>query len=164
MLTTIADVMDALIGDVLTAIGPDAHEDFCIATTFPGAAVPLDYGAEATCKGTMWVRLIAANPSTTFPTPDTSVDTCYAPLAYPLELGILRKAPIATTPLGKLRLPSAEEHAVATRKQMDDLEAMHRGLKRLRKDVELMTIGTYQPIGPDGGLVGGIWTLSVGLE
>lgn len=158
--------MDILLANVMEELAKDvADPGLCMAAVFPGEQVPADYGADSTCKGQLFVRLATAHPSTRFPNPDVSLEACYSTLAYPLEVGLYRKAPVAKTPMGaRLVLPKADEHRNAARQQYKDLQAMHRAIQRLREDVEDLVIGTYLPVGPEGGLVGGLWTLTIGVD
>lgn len=141
-----------------------ADRDLCANAIYPGQAVPGDYGIETEggCAGMAWVRLVSANPTTTFPAPATGVNNCTYTLAFPVEMAIMRASPIHTESLNDIDLPSDEEHIAAAHQQMDDLHLMHRAIKRASEDIEMLILGTYTPVGPTGGIVGGSWTLTVG--
>jgi hypothetical protein len=158
------DAMEKLVELVKAELTTVSDDELCMATVFPGEQVPFDYGAESTCKGQLAVRLTTAFPSTSFPNPDLSANNCRTIMAYPLELTLVRKAPSLTTRNGRPILPTAAEHEAATRRQVQDMEAMYLAMRKLSKFVEDIVVGTYQPVGPDGGLVGGIWNLTIGTE
>lgn len=136
-------------------------EDLCANAIYPGESVPGDYGVES-CGGMAWVRLASANPTATFPAPVATPDNCNYTLAFPLEMGVMRPSPIPDGTLNEVELPGDEAHNEAAHKQFADLHAMHRAIKRAQEDIEMLVIGTYTPVGPVGGIVGGTWTLTVG--
>lgn len=139
--------------------GEYADEDFCFIGIIHGQQAPWDYGD----KGMAWVRLTNAYPSTDFPAPDDGAG-CGALLAFEIEIGVLRCAPMPNSVNGKL--PGVQEHEDAAREAVGDLRAIRRaiqccfgshGQQRFRD----MILGDYQPLGPMGGVTGGTWTLTV---
>jgi hypothetical protein len=137
-------------------------DDVCTASLYPGESVPIDY---AECGGMAWVRLVSANPSASFPSQDTSLNNCASTLAYAVEMGVLRKAPIAESILdSQIELPSEEENSQTAREQADDVERMYRAIQNAARDIDLVVAGSYAPAGPDGGVVGGTWSLTVGAD
>lgn len=154
-------MMDIVLASVLEEVNKVHPDDtLCAAAKYPGEGVPLDY---AECGGMLWVRMVQATPSRAFPQPVTDLNDCGAILAVPLEVGLMRPAPIpADFVTGEMDLPSDDDHNAAADKQADDMEAMWRGLKRAAQDIELLLIGSYSPVGPAAGSVGGTWTLTVG--
>lgn len=133
----------------------------CMVSVMPGGAVPLDYGAES-CGGMVWVRLTQAFPTQEFPQQATTLNNCGYDLALALEVGVMRPAPMPTDFQGDIELPPAEEHFEAAALQDRDMEAVHRAVKALAQRIEYVVLGSYEPVGPDGGTVGGTWTLTVG--
>jgi hypothetical protein len=109
------------------------------------------------------VRLTTANPSASFPAADTTVTNCASTLAYPFEVGVMRPAPLAEVIGDELVLPTEEENTAAALQQLDDLETMYRALVMFGEEVEALLPGIYTPIGPEGGVVGGKWTFTIGL-
>lgn len=156
------EMMDVVLAACIVELRADGTDaNLCAETKYPGEAAPLDY---AECGGMLWVRLINSAPTMQFPNPDSTVNTCGATLAHQLEVGLMRPAPIPEDTFGDFTLPSDEEHNAAADRQMDDMEAIYRGLTRASRDIEMMSVSGYQPVGPVGGTVGGIWTLAVGNE
>jgi hypothetical protein len=75
-----------------------------------------------------------------------------------LEIGVMRCIRIEDNGLS---LP-AEEMLEATRLQTADMLAMMQAVRCCSGlDSNQYVMGTYTPLGPDGGLVGGTWALSV---
>jgi hypothetical protein len=141
---------------------PGQNASFCSVALMPGNAVPYDYGQE-NCGGSLWVRLSSANPSASFPLADVTVNNCTSSLAYPLEIGVMRPAPLAEMVGDAFQLPTDAENSAATEQQLADMESMYAAIIAFADEVELLTPGIYTPIGPEGGVVGGRWTLTVGL-
>lgn len=154
----LAESLEALT-DELRADGTDA--DLCARTVFGGSAVPLDFGE---CGGMAWVRLASAVPSASFPTPTTSVDNCAYSLALTVEMGVARPAPMGEQGINGYQPPTEDEEFESAQSQMLDMDAMHRALVALRRAHDLMVLGSYAPLGPEGGVVGGVWTFTIGEE
>jgi hypothetical protein len=129
----------------------------CFCGVLPGGSVANDYGDE----GMAWVRLVTAAPSRQFPQQDDTWTPCAAPIAYTLEMGVLRCAPVFADSRGNP--PSLEAQFETVRLQMADMEAMKKAIACCNTPEEWdVALGPYSPVGPDGGRVGGTWTFSVG--
>ena len=163
-MSAIGGAMDVLLNYVMAELNKLNTGGLCAISRMAGAEVPLDYGQES-CGGLLFVRLVSANPSVSFPGNDTTINSCSAMLAWPLEVGIFRPAPLAELVNDELILPTDTENSTAQEQQMLDLECMYRALIRLgNEEVEDLIIGSYTPQGPEGGVVGGRWGFTVGLE
>lgn len=134
-------------------------EGFCFIGVIYGDQAPLDYGTD----GMAWVRLESVYPSTVFPEPDQETG-CGAPLAFEVEIGVARCAPMPNSLNGAL--PTVEQQEDAARLGVADMRAIQRavlccfgadGQQRFRE----VAVGTYQPLGPMGGVYGGTWSLTV---
>jgi hypothetical protein len=128
--------------------------EVCYCDVMPGALAPFDFADD----GQAWVRLVNAFPSLIFPNQSTDLRaSCAAPLAYVIEVGIVRCAPRYD---GAGHPPSQAEEFEATRIQMADMAAMRRAIQCClnRKDAVL---GIYTPIGPDEGGIGGTWQVTI---
>lgn len=128
----------------------------CICTPMPGEELATDYVTED--AGMAWVRLVSAYPSVSFPNAAVNA-SCASPLAFELEVGVAYCAPMPEndgTPPGM----SAQFDAVEV--QMAAMDAMTAALLCCfpgnRVDVVL---NQYTPMGPQGGVVGGTWSLYV---
>lgn len=117
--------------------------------------------ADAGCEPFGWVHLRTTFPSSTFPTPDYTLrGSCTSPLAGTVEVGVVRCAPAITEDrTGGLVLPSAVEESEAAKVQLADMAAIRRAILRLR--VESRVLGPYTPFGPQGGVVGGLWSVTL---
>lgn len=129
--------------------------DDCFCGLMPGSETPFDYS-----NGMAWVRLVNAFPSNEFPTVESTLrGSCQAPLAAELEIGVLNCAPgITSTGV----LPTQEQQFEATRLQIATMAAVRRAI--VCCEVDTLLLGSYTPIGPDGGLVGGSWQVWIGQE
>lgn len=156
------EMLDVILAACIVELRADGTDgNLCSTTKFPGESAPLDY---AECGGMLWVRLVNSSQTTQFPAPEQRPNVCASTLVYNVEVGLMRPSPIPEDTLGDFQLPTEEEHSDATDRQLDDMEAVHRGLVRASRDIEMMSIGSYSPVGPIGGTVGGLWTLAVGNE
>lgn len=156
------EMMDVILAACVVELRADGTDtNLCAVAKYPGESAPLDY---AECGGMLWVRLTTANGTTQFPSPDSSPNVCAQTLAFGLEVGLMRPSPIPEDTLGNFELPTDEDHGEATDRQMDDMQAIYRGLLRASQDIEMVVIGSYNPVGPIGGTVGGMWSVIVGDE
>lgn len=165
-MTDLVGAMEVLLQAVMTELQkPGGDTNFCAITLMPGSDVPYDYGQES-CGGVLWVRLTSAAPSVSFPASDITVNNCFSTLAYPMEIGIMRPAPLAEVVGDSLVLPTDADNAAATARQIDDMHAIYRAIFVFKEsgEVEDLMPGSYTPRGPEGGVVGGIWTLSIGTD
>jgi hypothetical protein len=149
----ITSLVSCLCEQVITSGLPPV----CICTPLPGETLATDYVSEE--AGMAWVRLESAWPSTSFPNPSASA-ACNAPLAFGLEVGLAYCAPTLQedgTP------PAFAEQFNTTRVQLAAMAAIRRAViccfpATRAQDVIL---GLYVPMGPEGGVVGGSWSISV---
>lgn len=157
-------LVDVLLASLVVELRKDdTLKGLCSITVFGGDSIPMDYGLES-CGGMVWARLTSANPTLAFPAADTTVDSCTASLAYGVELGVIRPAPFVDEAAGRITLPTEEDQREAAILQNNDMLAMHRAYKAARDDIDLMVIGQYQPYGPQGDVMGGFWSATVGED
>lgn len=147
---------DCLCTELVTAGLPPT----CICAPFPGEAVATDYVNQD--QGMAWVRLASMFPSSAFPAQDGTASGCLMPMAAQLEVGVLYCAPV-TQGRSNRTPPGLSAMFDSTRLQMAAMAAMLRAIECClgaanRKSVAL---GAYAPLGPDGGVVGGTWTVTV---
>lgn len=112
------------------------------------------------CCGEAWVRAVSLYPSTNFPTPDSQAPLCTSGLfAAVVELGVLRCAP---SPDDQGNPPSVEDVEATARQVLVDSKAMRTAAKCcFPSDQRDVLIGAWQPVGPEGGCVGGTLTITV---
>lgn len=154
--------LDILLAALVVELREDGtDEEICSFTKQPGEAVSLDY---AECGGMAWVRFVGAVPSISGFAPDVTATSCFWNLSHTVEMGVMRKAPIADDILNTVDLPDEAELNAASDKIVNDMSAMARAIKRAQREgVELLP-GGYTPVGPIGGTVGGTWALTVAEE
>jgi hypothetical protein len=142
------------------ADGPDV----CFCDVAPGQTFAHDYawGCKGGRCGAAWVRLASAYPAEGLGVPaDSRTSGCGTGLGVDIEMGVIRclKTPKDGTP------PKAADMSAAALRQIADMLAIRRTIKccPALEDIEFL-LGTYQPIGPGGLVIGGTWTLSAVFE
>jgi len=165
--TIIYPTMIALSACLCTEIEDSGLPTPCACGPIVGSLV-LDYCgtcADGKCGGQAWVRLVDAFPSVVFPTPLTDLNNCNAPLAYQLEVGIVRCKPVGTSSGVRGYVPpSTEQQVEALRLQLADMAAIRRAINCcFSSDVDDIDyiMGSYVPVSPDGDCLGGAITLWV---
>lgn len=136
--------------------------DVCFCGVVPGAAALGDYAGDCDTKcGIAWVRLVSAYPSNSVGAALLEPGNCAFGQGLDLEMGVLRCIS-AGDEFGNP--PTPEEYLAAAELQVADLLIMQRALFCCdaipQRDVIL---SQYQPIGPEGGLVGGAYTMSMAV-
>lgn len=107
--------------------------------------------------GMAYARVIRAFPYTAFPE-NEGVTTCDTAIGFDLEVGVMRCFPTHEDGTG---LEPEEALAVALDVNAD-LAALHRAIACCL-EVPVRLLGEWVPLGPQGGCVGGAWTLSIGM-
>lgn len=163
---TLDQVQDILLGLVIDEIqAGNGDENFCYVGTYPGTSVPGDIGAGTHgCGGSLWSRFGGMGPSVSFPNIGITANNCAYELVYTIEVGIFRVAPVGQAFGNNYQPPTAEQNGAISKKLIDDGHFIERAMKRFIREghVEDALLGTYGQVGPEGGLVGGSWTISVG--
>lgn len=131
----------------------------CFCGVLPGSSVALDYVnscTDATC-GMAWVRLVSATPGGLSSDLLTQTNNCETGLRLNVEVGIVRCSP---SPDDEGNPPSAEDMLAATELQIDDMMLMRRAITCCVDSHDYL-LGSYSPFGPEGGAVGGFWTVQI---
>ena len=136
--------------------------DVCFCGIVPGEAVPAEYAGDCNTRcGIAWVRMISAYPSNAVGVLITEPGNCAFGLGMDVEIGILRCISVGSADGDG---PTPQELQDAAQLQIADALLMQRALFCCdgvpNKDVVL---GTYQSLGPEGGLVGGAYTMSMAV-
>ena len=153
----LAVLVDALKEELGKAENMD---DFCSMTIMPGNEIPLDLD----CGGSGWVRLVSVVPSEAFPSQSARPGNCGYMLAYSVEMAVFRPAPQMRKFANDVTVPSDEENFIAAEQQMADMTAMHAAMRSASQLFPDFLLGSYVPQGPEGGLVGGVWSMTIGLD
>jgi hypothetical protein len=158
--------MLAILLEQLVAQLRDAGQldSMCAVTAYPGNAVPADYVGGDECGGMAWVRHVSSNPTVRFPAADVSVDNCLSTLAHIIEVGIIRPAPIPQSDGRDVDLPDPIEHLNSALDIAEDMVLMKNAIARAARSIDFVILGSYSPVGPEGGAVGGTWSLTVGED
>lgn len=128
-----------------------------IAYDMMGANDDCDSDDEGGC-GQAWVRLVNAYPSVSVGVAELTPGNCTKAFGYDLEIGILRCSPIEEK--GGAMDPA--EMLATTQLQIADMLTMQQAIMCCTAfETDDFVMGTYQPIGPEGGVVGGIWPVSI---
>ena len=160
---------DRALWPVLTALADCLTSELELAETpevthlgvLAGGEVPFDVCADGGAQA--WVRLATAFPSIEFPEVDGSTNSCTGLLAAQVEIGIARCVPVPKVVGRTLALPTLEEQLERSRLLLADMNTMRRAVRccMSRRDAVL---GQYAPFGPAGGVIGGVWTITVSEE
>lgn len=148
-LPVLAELVECVCEELaVTGAGP-----CCWCGLWPGEAVSWDYCGECAASrcGMGWVRMVNVFAYSTFPQPVVDPN-CERPLAMQVEVGALRCLP--SPPDGEL--PGPDLMAVAVAEQVADSFALYRAIKCCSTSGPI-AVETYQPVGPQGGCVGGFW-------
>lgn len=158
---TIEEMLAELLESLVRQIKARGREDdFCSITVQPGNAVAFDFGPESDCRGGAWVRLVGINPTMRFPAADVGVNNCAYTLAFIVEVGMMGPVPVMEDRLGHFVLPGDTELFDAAMRQAGEAQLMFDAIKGAL--IPQKVAGSYTPIGPDGGVIGGTWTVTVG--
>lgn len=154
---TIWPALVSLTSCLCQQIDVDGLPPVCICTPMPGEEISTDYVSED--AGMAWVRLESGWPSTTFPSPAASA-ACNAPLAFNLEVGIAYCAPTLTD---GGEPPDLAAQFDSTRLQLAAMSTIRRAIICCfpASTIHSVVLGVYQPMGPQGGVVGGYWSIAV---
>lgn len=126
------------------------EQSLCLCSVVPG--VP-DFAGVVNGKGQAWVRLVSVFPSSSPPAVDTTMTNCDAPLAATVEVGVVRCSPVA----GTRQVPQDAWEASAEL-VMSDMMAIYRAICCTGRTIYR---SSYTPYGPQGGVVGGFWSIVV---
>jgi hypothetical protein len=156
-LTALATCLCAAIED------PDSGvPGVCFCGIIPGNAIPVEYTGDCNDKcGAAWVRLTTAYPANAVGVLNTQATACDSGMGIDVEIGILRCISVGDA---QGNPPEPAELLAGAELAMDDLMLMWRAVLCCDAfDSRDVILGQYQPVGPEGGLVGGAFTLSMGV-
>ena len=118
----------------------------------PGATAAID---PSTCRTTLWIRLVRAFPSASIPQQEVSPrGGCPSQMAYQIEVGLVR----CYVPQQVLNARVTDVSAIAASAAAcaDDVDLLADAM--VNADLEDFILGAYTPLGPEGNMVGGVWT------
>jgi hypothetical protein len=158
---TVTEPLTNPVTDTLTLLAAclcgEVTPDTCFCGIIPGDQVPAAYAGNCNQKcGMAWVRLVSVYPASGILVPNQSPKNCAAGLGFSVEMGVLRCAHVGTAE----RPPTSAEQMVDAQMQHADMLAMRRAVYCCPGSNDWI-LGGYIPTGPQGGLVGGVWTLDM---
>lgn len=156
--TLVWPTMTAIAECLCTELVASGLPPTCLCGVLPGEAIDASYVTSS--EGMAWVRLANAFPYNAFPNASLSGNPCVMPLGFELEIGALWCAPVSRDSRGNP--PRPEDQAATAEIQVAAMAAMHRAIVCcLPNERAQVAMGAYTPTGPEGGVVGGTWSLVV---
>ena len=154
----IAPVVIDLINCVCEMLATNGQGPTCWCGVYPGASVSWeecgDCGDDVCGMG--YVRPGTTTPYDVFPF-SVIDENCVKPLAYELEVGVLRCFP---TMDDDGAMPPADVTTEAAMGLLQDQYALYQAIMCC-EGLKTKAISAWQPIGPQGNCVGGFWTVYV---
>lgn len=130
----------------------------CFCGVVPGEEVSFDYSGDCeTACGMAWVRLLGAYPSAVIGEATNVPGNCGSMLGMDVEIGIIRCVQGMDE---QGNPPSADALLESAMWQWEDMATIRRAVLCCSGSKDFL-LGAYVPIGPQGGLVGGAWTVSM---
>lgn len=167
----VVDTLAPIVEDLLACLVVRLDEldaPVCRAFWHPGSTAPWDAcGTEdGGAEGQAWVAVPRVYPSDNFPTETIDAHRCF-PRGFAAEVvvGVLR---CAATVDSSGRAPTAEQVTMDALKVSRDraiaLDAIVCCLIGEDADPGEYRLGAWEPLGPNGGCVGGQWTVTVAVD
>lgn len=157
---TIAARLQELADCLCAQVAEDGLPGLCFCGVVPGEAAAADYISDR-CDdcGMAWVRLVSIYPTAGVGIADTTIGNCNKELGFDVEIGIMRCFSVGDA---QGNPPSPNEVREAAALAALDAETMVRAVACCPAiNSKSYVMGNYQPLGPQGGVVGGVWTLSL---
>lgn len=160
-MNVLSDLLVDIAACLCQTIKDSDRQDVCFCGIVPGGAAAATYAGNCTGKnGMAWVRLGPTYPSQSIGVADESVGNCSTGLGADIEVGIMRLIEVAegTTNLRPETIlrQSTDQH--------DDMLLIRQAIVCCDAlDAKDYILGAYLPIGPSGGMVGGAWTVHIGV-
>jgi len=156
-LTALATCLCAEIQDPANGV-----PDVCFCGIVPGEAALGEYAGDCDTKcGMAWIRLVSVYPSNAVGVTVSTAGNCAHGLGMNVEMGMMRCISVGDD---QGNGPTPAELLDASELQIADALLMHRALYCCDaipgRDVIL---GPYQSLGPQGGLIGGSYGISMAV-
>lgn len=141
-----------------TAIAEAKLPPVCALAVMPGQGVAHDFVYSCDDKdGLAWVQLTAQYPSTNVAQPTRGVTKCGADYGIGVNIGIIRSFPIPEDG----EPPEVSVFEAMALQQLREMEVIRYALVCCYP--EDVALGSYTPIGPQGGAFGGAWVANIAL-
>lgn len=156
------DRLTSLAACLCAQIRADGSPEPCFCGVIPGDGAVAEYAGDCeTENGMAWVRLIGMYPAEGVGVESLTAGNCSAGLDAMVEIGMLRWAALpderGNPPSASALLDSAD---LVTTDALTMMRAVACCPDLSSKDYIL---GAYTPIGPLGGLVGGVWRVTIAV-
>lgn len=139
----------------------DGQPPVCFCGVLPGSQVALDYtGNCAEACGMAWVRLSGMYPSISIGQISQRAANCQDMWGLEVEIGIVRCASVLDD---QGNPPSDAQLLADAQVQMADADTMRRAVLCCLSPKDFL-LGAYTPTGPQGGVVGGTFTVYLMVE
>lgn len=155
----------ALAACLCSQIEADGGDKPCFCGVVPGDMAIADYaqdcGGDTECGDIGWSRLVTLYPAKSPGIQDQQLGNCRSGLGIDIELGIMRCMAVGESDGSA---PPPAEIAAATDQQTRDAMTMWRALQCCDiLPTSEFRVGSYTPMGPMGGYVGGTFTVYVAI-
>ena len=159
-MATTFDRLSALADCLCAELEKAGTPNLCFCGVLPGEVASADYmGGCGDKNGMAWVRLKNMYPSTSVGTANVTVGNCDKEIGFDVEMGVMRVYSVGDS---RGNPPTAKQSLDAAAMQIMDAETM---LKAINCCDAISSrdyiVGLYEPAGPEGGIVGGMWTISM---
>lgn len=154
------DMMTSLAGCIETTFAEDGRPAVCFNGVVMGDGMSAAWAGECDNDlcGMTWVRLVNVYPANTPGAQNQQANNCASGLGAEFEVGVLR-----CTPIDAIDAEEEEADALATTSDvLADIVSLRKAIvccNDIPKNESVL--GTWTPMGPLGGLVGGAWLLYV---
>lgn len=153
-------LLDAIADCLCRQIERSPVPGVCFCGVVPGDGVVTDFAGN--CKdanqGMAWVRQTLLYPASGVNVVNETVGNCGSGAGMDIEIGMIR--PAATVDAYG-NPPTADQYRALSQLVNDDAMVMWRALACCDTLTDLdYILGTYQPFGPMGGVVGGVWSVA----
>lgn len=138
----------------------------CFCGVIPGDGVVTEYVTGSDCpdgnQGMAWVRQGMIYPASGVNVVNETVRNCGSGIGMDIEVGMIRPA---ANPDDYGEPPTAEQYRASSALVNNDVMVMWRALACCDSLLDLdYILGTNQPFGPMGGVIGSVWSAAVLLD
>lgn len=156
----IMPILEALLEAVAEEVAACGRGDIGFSSIQSGDLGIVEHVGEDVGCSELIVNLTSVFSYQDFPAP-AEVAQCNDPTAYVITVAMFRCAP---QPKGRdVRINDPALHHASALEVIDDMHAMRRAISSVIKDQDRVhALGTFEPYGPEGGIIGGSWTITIG--
>jgi hypothetical protein len=149
------EVLEQLAACLCLQIEEDGLMDPCFCGVVPGTGMVYGYAGDNCNEGVAWVRLEMVYPATAIGQVAITEGNCQIGLGLDVEVGMMRPMPVGDE-FGNM--PTATDYTGYAGLQIADAYTMRKAISCC-KHAEEWILGAYTPLGPEGGVLGGMWTV-----